>query len=114
MTLDELGTIVQLKASAYMMETGEKVDPFPSSIVDWVVEYAISMCHFPSDYSEEKIAARLSRCINTLAMCCVETYSRAGAEGEKAHSENAISRTYDGTWISNKLLEVLPNYVGVI
>ena len=114
MTIQELTTNVQIKALAYITESGETLASFPSSIVDFVVEYAINESHFPADYKDEQIGTRLSRCTNALAMACVEVYSRVGAEGEKAHNENAVSRTYDGTWISARLHDVLPNYVGVI
>ena len=114
MTVEVLTTTVQTKALAYITETGETISSFPLSIVDFVVEYAINESHFPSDYTNEQIGTRLSRCVNALAMACIEVYSRVGGEGEKAHSENAISRTYDGAWISTRLHDVLPNYVGVL
>lgn len=114
MTLIELSEKVQEKAITYLAETGIDNPVFPTSIVDFVIEYAVNESHFPMDYTEEKIALRLDRCVNAMAMACVEVYSRAGAEGEKAHSENAISRTYDGAWISTRLHDVLPNYVGVL
>ena len=90
------------------------MDVFPSSIVDFVIEYAVNESHFPADYTDEQIATRLSRCVNALAMACVEVYSRVGAEGEKQHNENGVNRVYDGAWISTRLHDVLPNYVGVI
>ncbi len=114
MTLQELTTQVQNKASAYVTETGEEITTFPLSIVDFVIEYAINESHFPSDYKEEQITQRLSRCVSALAMACVEVYSRTGAEGERSHSENGVSRQYDGAWISSRLHDVLPNYVGII
>ena len=114
MTLDELTNKVQTRALTYLNETDEDVNIFPSSIVAFVIEYSINESHFPSYFSEERIAEELNRCVNSMAMACVEVYSRSGAEGEKAHSENAISRTYDGSWISTRLHDVLPNYVGVI
>ena len=114
MTIQTLTTSVQTKALAYMTESGETLESFPSSIVDFVVEYAINESHFPSDYTDEQIGTRLSRCINALAMACIDVYSRIGAEGEKTHNENGISRTYDGTWISARLHDVLPNYVGIL
>lgn len=114
MTLETLTTTVRLKALAYIQESGEEITAFPSSIVDFVVEYAINESHFPNDYTEEQIATRLNRCVNAMAMACIEVYSRVGGEGEKAHSENSISRTYDGAWISGRLHDVLPNFVGVI
>jgi len=114
MTIQTLATTVQTKALTYITETEEDLTTFPQSIVDFVVEYAINESHFPNDYSDEMIANRLSRCVNALAMACIEVYSRVDAEGEKAHNENSVSRTYDGAWISGRLHDVLPNYVGVI
>ena len=114
MTIETLTTTVQTKALAYMTETDTNMTEFPASIVDFGIEYAMNESHFPSDYTDDQIGTRLSRCTNALAMACIEVYSRVGAEGEKAHSENSISRTYDGAWISTRLHDVLPNYVGVI
>lgn len=114
MTISELSVSVREKALEYITESGENVDVFPSSIVDFVVEYAINESHFPMSFDDDKIATRLSRCSSALAMACVEVYSRMGAEGEKSHSENAISRSYDGAWISTRLHDVLPNYVEAI
>ncbi len=114
MTANDLSTIIQSKALSYMTETGETLSSFPSSIVDFVYEYAVNESHFPTDYTEDQIATRLSRCVNALAMACVEVYSRVAAEGEKQHNENGVNRIYDGAWISSRLHDVLPNYVGVI
>ena len=114
MTIQELTTSVQTKALTYITESGETLASFPSSIVDFVIEYAINESHFPTDYKDEQIADRLKCCTNALAMACIEVYSRLGAEGESKHDENAISRTYDGAWISTRLHDVLPNFVGVI
>ena len=114
MTIENLTTTVQMKALTYITESGEDMNIFPSSIVDFVIEYAINESHFPNDYTDEQIGTRLGRCVNSLAMACIDVYARMGAEGEKAHSENAISRTYDGAWISGRLHDVLPNFVGVL
>ena len=113
MTLNDLAEKIHTKALAYLNET-EDADSFPLSIVDFVIDYAVNESHFPDYFTEDRIATRLDRCASALAMACVEVYSRTGAEGERAHSENAISRTYDGAWISTRLHDVLPNYVGVI
>ena len=114
MTKNELLTTIQEKALTYMTEMGETLTSFPSSIADFVYEYAVEESHFPMDYTDDQIATRLSRCTNALAMACIEVYSRVGAEGESRHVENSITREYDGAWISKKLHDVLPNYVGVI
>ena len=34
----------------YLEETGETIDAFPSSIVDFVIEYISQGCHFPSPF----------------------------------------------------------------
>lgn len=114
MTIQTLTTTVQSKALTYMTESGQTLASFPTSIADFVVEYAIRESHFPTDFTDEQIADRLKGCVNALAMACIEVYSRVGGEGEKAHSENSISRTYDGAWISTRLHDVLPNYVRVV
>ena len=114
MTINELAITVQTKALAYLQETGEEMPTFPLSIVDFVIEYAMNECHFPASFTEDKIATRLSKCSNALAMSCIEVYSRVGGEGERAHAENSITRTYDGAWISTRLHDVLPNYVEVM
>lgn len=114
MTLQTLTTTVQTKAQAYITESGEILASFPLSIVDFVIEYAVNESHFPSDYTDEQIATRLYRCVNALAMACIDVYSRVGAEGEKQHNENGINRVYDGAWVSSRLHDVLPNYVGVL
>ena len=115
MTIDTLSATVASKALTYLTETEDEApSSFPTSIVDFVVEYAVNESHFPSDYSETQIADRLSRCTNAMAMACVEVYSRIAGEGEIAHSENGVSRTYDGAWISSRLHDVLPNYVSVL
>lgn len=114
MTIQELTTQIQTKALAYLNETGDDRLTFPLSIVDFVIEYAINESHFPTGYSNDKIATRLSRCVSSLAMACVDVYSRIGAEGQTEHGENGVSRTFDGAWISARLHDVLPNYVEVI
>ena len=114
MTIQTLTTTVQTKAQTYITESGETMTSFPLSIVDFVIEYAINESHFPIDYKEEQIADRLGKCTNALAMACIDVYARIGAEGEKGHSENGVSRTYDGAWISSRLHDVLPNYVRIV
>lgn len=41
--------------------------------------------------------------------CALDLYNKIGAEGQKAHQENSISRTWESSWISESLLrEVTP------
>lgn len=112
--MEELTKYVSDKAKTYLAETGENVDAFPVSIVDFVIEYASNGCHFPSHFVEKNIVADLEKGKNALAMACVDIYAKSGAEGQKSHSENGISRSYDSAWITFDLLSHFPNYVRVI
>lgn len=112
-TIQELTVYVADKAKEYLAETGTSVNKFPTSIADFVIEYAMEQCHFPRTYTEEKTVAVLEKYKNTLAMACNDIYAKAGAEGQNSHSENGISRAYDSSWITPKLLSGLPNYVNV-
>ena len=112
-TIKELTDYVSEKAKSYLEETEEKIDKFPSSIVDFVIEYAMEQCHFPISFSEKQKVDALDKCKTALAMACNEVYARIGSEGQTGHSENGISRSYDGTWISPKLLSGLPNYARI-
>lgn len=112
-TIDELTEYIAEKAKNYLEETGETIDRFPMSIVDFVIEYASLNCHFPSHFTETNIVYDLSKAKNALAMACVDIYSKSGAEGQISHSENGIVRQYDSSWITFDLMANLPNYVNI-
>lgn len=44
----------------------------------------------------------------------LDLYNKQGAEGETAHNENGISRTYESSWISEQLLSEVTPYCGVV
>ena len=113
-SISELTEYVSQKAKLYWEETGDVIEKFPVSIVDFVIEYVSNGCHFPSHFKEANVVADLERGKNTLAMACVDIYAKAGVEGQKTHSENGISRNYDSAWITFDLLSHFPNYVTVL
>lgn len=113
-SLNELAEYVSEKAKQYLEETGETIDKYPTSIVDFVIEYAMGSCNFPKGYTEKRKVADLERAKNSLAMACNDIYSKVGAEGQTAHSEGDISRSYESSWINPRLLDNLPNYVTII
>ncbi len=51
-----------------------------------------------ADYVEDKY-------LNVQIQIAVELYNKAGAEGQTAHSENGIARTYEASDISPSLLK---------
>lgn len=111
MTMVELTGEVTRKALLYLKEQGETIETFPTSIVDFVIEFAIAESHFPNHYSDSDIADILSRHKTVLAMMCMDIYSKAGSEGETSNHEGTISRTYESAWISKSLIDSLPNFV---
>jgi hypothetical protein len=113
-TIQELTTYVSEKAKSYLEETGETVEKFPLSIVDFVIEHISQNCHFPSHFEEKNIVSDLSKGKNSLAMACVDVYAKSGAEGQKSHSENGVSRSYDSSWISASIYSAFPNYVSIL
>lgn len=113
-SIGELTSYVSEKAKQYVEETGEKIDKFPLSIVDFVIEYVTNECHFPKHFSERNIVYDLERGKNSLSMACVDIYAKAGGEGQIGHSENGISRSYQSSWITFDLVSHFPNYVNVL
>lgn len=113
--MEELRLAVRELATEYWNETGEgEMTAFPNSVVRFVIEYAIRRCHFPDNYSNDDIVRVMNQFQSSLAMACVDVYSKAGAEGEKSHSENGIARSYSDSYIDEKLLASLPNFVKVL
>lgn len=113
--MEQLAKQVQHKATQYWKETGDcAITVMPISIVDFVIEFAEERCHFPSHFTEKMKADILTKHKNSLAMACVDVLAKAGAEGEKTHSENGVARSYDSSWITLSLFDNLPNYVRTI
>ena len=110
-TMDELATTISGKALRYPQETGETLETYPLSIVDFVLEFAIRESHVPKYYTESEQVRLFSNYVSVLAMMCNDIYMKMGAEGETSHGEGNTSRTYESAWISKSLINSLPNFV---
>ena len=110
-SMQELSEYIAEQAKKYLEEQNNTIEKFPMSIVDFVLEYAISQCHFPKRFTEKQIVNDVERCKNSIAMACNDVYSKAGIEGQTGSVELGISRTYETSWITPRLLSGLPNYV---
>lgn len=110
-TRDEIIITVKDMATLYLHETGDNDAILPTSLVDFVYDYAVELCHFPNHFTEKQISSALDRNKYVLAMMCQEVYSRSEVLGEKEHSENGVVRKYDRAWISDALVNAMPNYV---
>lgn len=85
----------------------------PVLTVDFVIEQAKR--RYPKSYSSEKKEQLLEdEYVNLLGMMVVDCLAHYGAEGEKQHTEKNISRTYQSAYISQDLLDQLPNYVDIL
>ena len=93
--------------------TDNGVVPSDAILADCIesAKHAILSRRFPyGDYPDE-VEDRYKDLQYRLA---IEIYNRQGSEGETAHSENGISRTYDGAWASNQLLNEIVPFAGVV
>ncbi len=114
-TFEELTEYVAKKANEYLTETGTEMENgFPRSIVDFVIEHFTDCCHFPKGYSEEQKVTVLANHKNSMAMACNDIFAKIGAEGQTGHNENNVSRSYETSWITPRLLSGLPNFVNII
>lgn len=115
--MEQLKEIVEQKSTEYWnetAETGHKIEKMLTSIVDFVVEYFFNCANFPSKFTDDKKVEIMRKYTNAMAMGCVDVYAKAGAEGQTAHSENSVSRSYKSAWISPELLRDLPNFVDIL
>lgn len=53
-----------------------------------------------------------SRYLDLQYRIALDLYNKSGAEGELAHSENGISRSYESSWVSEQLLREVTPMVG--
>lgn len=74
-------------------------------------EAAIMTRRFPYGNWPEEIEPRYRDLQVRIAL---DLYNRIGAEGQTAHSENGISRTWDSSWISEELLSEVVPLCGVV
>ena len=70
----------------------------PKSLtIDLAIEYFKNLRNYPSSYSDTQIEADMTSNLSKIVMAVVELDAKEGAEGEIAHSENGISRSYKGS-----------------
>lgn len=79
----------------------ESADSFINAMVGSLVSKYAGIRSFPLSWSDEAVSVEIDdyfvmHC-NELASQIVNAYAKIGAEGEKAHNENGISRTYSSS-----------------
>lgn len=98
------------RSTEYFKSIEEIKDEVPSPmLIDFVIEKYAQHRNYPKSFDEEKINKDMESHITTMAMAVVDLFMKSGAEGEKSHSENGISRTYENACISSSVFnDVLP------
>lgn len=91
--------------SRLQLQTGETNDFVLIDCME-TAKSAIMSRRFP--YSKWPVELE-QRYVDLQYRIALDLYNKAGAEGEIAHSENGVSRSYESSWISKQLLqEVIP------
>lgn len=92
------------------LRTGEENDDVLVDCLD-SAKSAILARRFPyGNYPD----ALESRYLNLQFRIALDLYNKIGAEGETAHTENGVTRSYESSWISEQLLQEVTPMVGVL
>lgn len=96
-----------LTLQKFMERTGETNEELAVFYLDSAKDVLMTHLYFnhppddlPEQYTERQI------------LIAIDMYNKAGAEGELAHSENGITRSYESSWVSKQLLADLPRSIG--
>jgi hypothetical protein len=89
--------------------TGEMDETLLSDCLD-SARNAILARRFPYHEWPDEVPPQYSDLQFRIAM---DLYNKIGAEGQTAHSENGVSRTFESSWISDQLLREVTPLVGV-
>lgn len=89
---------------------GQTVSPM---LIDFVIEKYAQHRNYPLSFKDDLKENDMYEHITTIAMAVVDMLNKIGAEGEKSHSENGVSRQYESAYVSTNLFyDVLP-YVNI-
>lgn len=98
----------------YLNSSSDLEGQIPSKmLIDFVIEKYKQRRNYPPSFKEEMIEEDLFNHKTTIAMAVIDMFSKLGAEGEKSHSENGVTRNYENAYISTSIfIDVLP-YVNI-
>ena len=90
--------------------SGEKDEDVLSSFLDIAAEKIMNRC-YPFGSEGRRIPARYDHLQIEIAMYL---YNKQGAEGETAHNENGINRSYESASVPESMLAEVTPYASVI
>lgn len=95
------------------VRTGESDTALLNEILTEATDIYLS-CRFPNKTTDRPTEVEPSY-EGIVLLMAVELYERIGAEGQTAHSENGVSRSYSGGgWVSKDLMGRIVPYCGVV
>lgn len=101
----------KLVALRYRIGPEETDDSVLSALLEQAAAIVLNR-HYPFGYPEGAPVPR--RYEHVQVAIALELYNKQGAEGQTAHSENGISRTYEAADVSPSLLKQVIPVVGSV
>jgi len=92
------------------LRTGETDENLLNDLME-TARNAILSRRFPYGDWPEEVEPRYEDLQLRIAL---DLYNKQGAEGEKVHNENGISRTFESSWVSAQLLSEVTPYAGTV
>lgn len=80
--------------------------------ISLAIEVFRDIRNYPSSFDEETILSDLEKNKAKIAMAVIELDAKVGVEGQTAHSDNGINRTYGTTYI--KAYENVVGYARIL
>lgn len=104
--MDKTELIMKLKA--ILADKGFKVPSAPT--LELEIDYAIGVINDCRRFTPTSTRPYDKKYEHLIVPMCVHAISKYGAEGESAHSENGISRTYSGAddYPKEILMKIVP------
>jgi len=93
------------------IRTGETDEDLLDEILQEAVDTYMD-CRFPN--TADRPSTVEPQYEGLVLQMAVDIYNKIGAEGQRSHSENGVSRSYSGDWVSKDLLARIVPFCGVI
>lgn len=104
--MDIIGDKIKDKVTEYCKDIPDLEGAIiPSLLIDFVIEKYKARRNYPSSFKDDAKLKDMEDHLSTLAMAVIDLYSKTGAEGQTASTEQNISRTYENAYISSSVFK---------